>query len=191
MYTLKPIDEILEPDPAQEFFVNINKITGETNARTFRDHYSAVESINLTPSVPDDIREHFDTARNLLLYSWFIYRFMPVAELHAYSTVEHALRKRSGKEKYSLKKLLIFAIKAGWIKDKGFRLYNINEMPLGHEPRNDSKDNKDVQAYCKVILDSMPFLRNSLAHGNIMLNFSAFSILAICADIINQIYEAK
>ncbi len=64
-------------------------------------------------------------------------------------------------------------------------------MPLGHEPRNDSKDNKDVQAYCKVVSDSMPFLRNSLAHGNIMLNFSAFRILAICADIINQIYEAK
>jgi len=46
----------------------------------------------LNDTVPEKIREHFETTKNLLLYSWFVYRFIPVAEFHAATTLEYALK---------------------------------------------------------------------------------------------------
>jgi hypothetical protein len=83
--------------------------------------------------VPAPIREHFNTGKNLLLYAWFVYRFIPVAELHAYSTVEMALRERAKLEgrperldrkgravPWKFSELLQMAVKERWIVDDGF-----------------------------------------------------------------------
>ena len=40
------------------------------------------------------MRVHFETAKNLYLYAWFVYRFYPVSEQHALATLEFALRER-------------------------------------------------------------------------------------------------
>jgi hypothetical protein len=37
---------------------------------------------------------HFETAKNIYLYAWFVYRFFPVAEKHVLATLEFALRER-------------------------------------------------------------------------------------------------
>lgn len=37
---------------------------------------------------------HFENARNLYLYAWFVYRFNAVAEEHALGSLEYALRLR-------------------------------------------------------------------------------------------------
>lgn len=92
---LKPFDQILEPDSIQRECARYNRVTGARRDRTLRDHYSGIESISLMQSVPESVRQQFDAARNLLLYSWFVYSFIPIAQLHAFSSVEYAIRIKS------------------------------------------------------------------------------------------------
>ena len=188
---LKPYDQILEADAIWRGFVLYNRETGISRDRTLSDHYSGIESITLTQSVAESVREQFDAARNLFLYSWFVYSFIPIAQLHAFSSVEYAIRIKSGKP-LLLRSGLELAIKEQWIKDSGFRYYNIS---VRHDMLGDdtlpasSPDAKDIQAYCKILLDSFPYLRNELAHGNPMTHPGGLDLFAICADLINQLFD--
>ncbi len=76
----------------------------------------------------------FETARNLYLYAWFVYRFYPVCEHHALACLELALRERYGNEapndyrnkdgKLYLKGSLRYAIDRGYVRHEGFRRWN-------------------------------------------------------------------
>ncbi len=189
--TLKPFDQILEADSIWRGFVLYNRETGTSRDRTLRDHYSGIETITLMQSVAGSVREQFDAARNIFLYSWFVYSFIPIAQLHAFSSVEYAIRIKSGKP-LMLKAGLELAIKEQWIKDSGFRYYNQNvrhDMFADDIPPAGSPDAKDIQAYCKILLDSFPYLRNELAHGNPMTYPGGLDLFAICADLINQLFD--
>lgn len=61
---------------------------------TLADRYEDIQSFELNSVVPHSIRVHFETAKNLYLYSWFVYRFFPVAEQQALTSLEFALRQR-------------------------------------------------------------------------------------------------
>ena len=125
------------------------------------------------------------------LYSWFVYSFIPIAQLHAFSSLEYALRIKSGRP-LMLRAGLELAIKEQWIKDSDFRYSNINvryDMFGEDAPPASSSDATDVQAYCKVLLDSFPYLRNELAHGNPMIYPGGLDLFAICADLINQLSD--
>jgi hypothetical protein len=190
--TLKMFDEVLESDSRWGAFVLRNRETGAIRNLTLRDRYSDIEAITLATAVPEAIREHFDTARNLLLYSWFVYRFIPVAELHAFSTVEYALRIKSGRPNSMLKELFKLAIEKKWIKDSGFHYYNVTEEAASDdESVATNPDINDAQKYCKILLDSFPYLRNELAHGSNMLHPGGLTTLAICADLINQLFDSE
>jgi hypothetical protein len=67
---------------------------GSISKITLADRYDEIREFMLVASVPRDIRVHFETAKNLYLYTWFVYRFYPVAEKHALATLEFALRER-------------------------------------------------------------------------------------------------
>jgi hypothetical protein len=64
--------------------------TRETRPKTLEDHYSRVRVFSLSESVPDKIQTHFEVAKNLLLYSWFVHNFISPAEMQAYASVEYA-----------------------------------------------------------------------------------------------------
>lgn len=200
MDTLKPFNEICCPDSRQTAFILYNRDTGESRERTLHDHYSAIQDIVLNAVVPAKIREHFETARNLLLYSWYVYRFGPVAELHAIASVEFALKVKNGKDKGGLKRLLDLAIKEEWILDSGFKYYPVIKENLAeyttddiYRPDNkpDDPDSIDLQAYCKILAESLPYLRNEMAHGSQMVYPSGTATLAICADVINQLFTVE
>ena len=53
--TLKPFDELLEPDTRQKYFAVVNRKTGEIRPITLRDKYEAIEDISLTKNVPEEI----------------------------------------------------------------------------------------------------------------------------------------
>ena len=107
---------------------------------TIEYQHSAVANICLHQGVPDDIRVQFETTKNLYLYAWFVYRFYPVAEHHAYACLELALRERfeqemlaAGEKKREfgpgLKLLLTYAVKKGHLKDENFSVWqNRTEM---------------------------------------------------------------
>lgn len=151
MEELKKFEELKKPDKRNLFYCVIDQLTGEQRQIDAKDIYASVEKIELSNTVPTDIRSQFNVARNLAVYSWFSYSFHQLSELKAFSTVEMALRDKFGKHKYGLKRLIKKAVNCGLIKDSGF---NHIEKP----------DNPNSTEYSENLPDIMPLLRNPLAH---------------------------
>ena len=93
------------------------------------ERWCAISTLNLNTDVPEAIVHHFETAKNVLLYAWFVYRFHMVAEQYVLTTLEFALRERVSHENYikvasdrlpGLKWMLTTARKEGWISSKQF-----------------------------------------------------------------------
>jgi hypothetical protein len=115
---LKPLDKVCEPDERQKYF-----------AYGLADYHARLSDLALDQSVPAEVRQLFETAKNLSLYSWFVYRFHQASELIAFSALEMALR-----AKYSLENpgspsrsraqglywLLRHAKEERWIANEGF-----------------------------------------------------------------------
>jgi hypothetical protein len=54
------------------------KADPRTNAaETLADRQQRIGQFLLAEAVPHAIRVHFETAKNLYLYAWFVYRFYP------------------------------------------------------------------------------------------------------------------
>lgn len=204
---LKPLDEICEPDVRQAFF---------RGASLDCDH-AELSRIILSKKVPADVRQLFETAKNVSLYSWFVYRFHQVSELVAYSALEMALRLRYEKEKgkktnASLGKLLEHARKENWIHNEGFSYLDetarrraeykksleaiLSRGPDSDEPIPvDPPTEQEIQeAWNELdmvsgIVEATPKLRNELAHGSSNLIPSSIASLRVVAEVINQIYE--
>lgn len=124
--------QVYAPDSRQGRFVRVDRKTGACRERMVEDQYEAVSCYILNTCVPKDIATHFETARNLYLYAWFVYRFYSVAEQQVLATLEFALRERfpdfvtAEKNKHSrkfepgLKKLMKYAIESGFIRNEYF-----------------------------------------------------------------------
>jgi len=172
MEELKKFEEILLPD---ERHVLLDQITG--TKLTLEGLYEAVSAINLTEGVPEEIKSQFNVTRNLAIYTWFSYSFDPVVRLKTYILIEYALRLKDGSGEWRLPRLIKRAISKGWIKDKGFRHFKA-KSPESTE-------------YCETLIEVLPKLRNSEAHGSNSLDQNAVMHLQICADFINQLFEKK
>jgi len=98
-------------------------------------HHRDIEAIQLTVGVPEAVAIQFETARNLYLYAWYVYRFFPVAQSQALFALEFGLRVRFPDrlpERYQhprqlqpmLAGLLGYAIDQGLIRNDGFRRWH-------------------------------------------------------------------
>jgi hypothetical protein len=195
MESLKILTEVCQKDPRQDFFCIINYHDGTTRKRTLEDFHKRAESIQLHDGVPEQIRSHFETARNLIIYSWFYYPFNVTAELCAFTSVEFALKIKNGtpSSKLSFKRLLQKAVEQKWIRDDGFshvkrkrenmRAYN-ESLPKEFQ----RLESEMVDEYCRNLTKSLPYLRNELAHGSSMLHEQGAFTVQICADLINQLF---
>ena len=130
---LRPVEQVCEPDPRNTAFVKLDRKTGDFVPLSVRDQHERISKHTLHAKVPEDIMMQFETARNLYLYAWFVYRFYPVSEHQALACLELALRKRFesdlsqeelGGRKPTLSPLLRYAIKHGHIKHEGFRRWH-------------------------------------------------------------------
>jgi len=132
---LKPLDLTGEPDPRGDACVRFDPAISDYRPITLEDHHSEIARYTLSPSVPEKIVTHFETGKNLYLYAWFVYRFYPVADLHARMSLEFALKKRIGKgnlreacksvgKKNSLNGYILYAIDQGWVGNEGFRRWH-------------------------------------------------------------------
>lgn len=130
----------------------------------------------LNEAVPEEIKSQFNVAKNMALYSYFFYALAPEVHLKTYSIIEHALRLRARPPKRTMLKALIRqAVSQGWISDSGFR-----------HIKSPSPDND----WCKSMIDVIPGLRNSQAHGSNMLVGDCLHHISTCADFINQLFPA-
>ena len=133
---LRPANYICTPDPRSVGIVTPDREAGGWRQLEVADLHRAVATYKLNSGVPEDIVIHFDTAKNLYLYAWFVYRFYPVAEHHALACLELALRERYEKEKIPKEKyyprskfptlwsFLHYAEDKGDIKNEGFKRWH-------------------------------------------------------------------
>src|SRR5947207_15275574 len=103
MEKLKVLEEICQPDIRYRGRVDLDKTTGTVSETTIESIYDLIQPIALGAKVPDEVRSHFETAKNLALYSWFVYSFNVVAAMHAFASLEMALRTKLDDKKTSFK----------------------------------------------------------------------------------------
>lgn len=203
---LKPFNEICLADERQKHFLG-----------SLEDNHSYLSSIILNDTVPLDVRQLFETAKNLSLYSWFAYRFHQVSELISYSALEMALREKykkeyPGRKSPMLAGLLQHAKKHGWIRNEDFsnrdrialsnaeqkKMYEVIEsgvlkegesVPVEEPTKEEINEAFESLDLVTGIVESSAKLRNALAHGSNMLHPNSISTLAITAEAINSIYR--
>lgn len=89
---LRSVELVCEPDRRSTQIAIVNIETGVIKSKTLSDQHQAISRFCLNQDVPEVIRVHFETAKNLYLYAWFVFRFYPVAEQQALASLEFALR---------------------------------------------------------------------------------------------------
>ncbi|MEZ2308904.1 hypothetical protein AB6809_19900 [Paraburkholderia sp. RCC_158] len=126
--SLRSPDTAAEPDPRTMMFV------GQA-LPSLAAHHRDIEAIQLTVDVPEAAAIQFETARNLYLYAWHVYRFFPVAQSQALFALEFGLRmrlpdrlpepyQRPWQQQPMLAGLLRYAIDQGFIRNHGFRRWH-------------------------------------------------------------------
>jgi len=108
-------------------------------ANTLDDHYTDIAQFQLSDTVPIDVAVLYETAKNLYLYSWHVYRFYSVAEHQVLACLEMGLRvrfpgglpigypfKKHPNLRPTLAPLLRYAIDQELIRNEGFsRWHNL------------------------------------------------------------------
>lgn len=126
---LRPAEYICQADPRNTMFVRVDRIKRTSRAIELADHHEEICAYSLHAGVPQEIMLQFETARNVYLYSWFVYRFYPVAEHQSLACLELALRERLKEEittgkikgkRPTQRPLLKYAVEHGLVKNEGF-----------------------------------------------------------------------
>jgi hypothetical protein len=172
MEGLKKLDELTKMDEMHQLTAQINGHLIDLELL-----HKAVSSIILHEGVPKEIQGQFNVARNMALYQYFHYALAPEVQLKTYTIIEFSLRlKANSTKRLMLSELLGMAVKESWITDAGFRHIK-NPQPGNH--------------YCKQLKEVLPRLRNGAAHGSSNLTPEIVGHLAICADLINQLFSDR
>ena len=162
MERLKPREQVLLPDVRYQNRANLDYSTGILTEMTIDTIYEELEKVDLNDHVPESVRNHFEIARNLVLYSWFVYSFNVVAAMQAFASLEMAVKDKTGDKKGSLKSQL----------DKVFKG---RKLSGGIGPPID-------------LSVAISKLRNDLAHGSPTLHGQGLALVGMCADLINELY---
>jgi hypothetical protein len=215
---LKSFDEILVPDIRSTCWISINEKTGEQKPIDLRKHYDSVQRYQLHSQVPEEIKTHFATSLNLLLYTWYVFRFYKVAELHALTTLEFALRERIGtqglaeikaqKKSKGLHSYITYAVEKKWISNEDFSAYHRaprlkaeaerafeNIMKMEENNLDFLIDDEEIVVpeendfnFLETLKDSPNKVRNDIAHGSNSLTQEAWITFEYCAEFINKIF---
>jgi hypothetical protein len=198
METIKPLEEILVPDPRSTIWVMVSRTTGQPRPITLEDHYRRFSRVKLNATVPEHVQSGVATAANLFLYGWFNYSFGQVAELHCLATLELALRVRlkelgEGKTR-GLHKLMSKAVESGLLTDAGLPPEPIDlaagSAPDAGEPPQSIHQGTDPDPARRVkyLTHSLPDWRNVIAHGSFTLFPPGNYMLMLVAALINQLW---
>jgi hypothetical protein len=218
---LRSLDHVHEPDPRNVFFAIWNDESAQFSPITIKNQHDEVASITLNAGVPEDVVAQLETTKNLYLYAWFVYRFYPVAQHHALTCLELALRTRFWQDIRAnrvpcrgktpmLKELLHYAIGAGVVVNQGFAAwhdvvwnrarYRVEqerfrkmqeekiESMVWDESSVQVKEEDQQVDYLGILLDTIPQIRNSYAHGSSNLHNQGLHTIQIVAEIINQLF---
>lgn len=199
MEKLKPLPEVLQPDPRNSAFVLLETL----KPITIDEHHAEIEAVALGPQVPEDVRSYFATIQNVCLYAWFAYDLYTVVDLLSFTAVEMALRKRlpytgTGRDKRTLQNLMDQAVSKRLIREKAFGNVRIMRQNLARDIRfRRATSGRFPRAampksnYAAVLQGTIPWLRNHHAHPRmhtIIFPGAAVSQLHITAELINSLF---
>ena len=202
---LKQLNEMFEPDKRSTSFARFD--AAGRHAKTIDDHFADIAALQLSESVPEGIRDEFDTVRNLYLYSWYVYDFTVPAILYAHALIEKAIKEKCCLSAVSidntrgLRNLLTTCIDHGWLLNSDFRFaleftreeivpaVNDLELPIVRSTLVYHPSGTD---YCEHLAEHLPKIRNIGAHGEAGLSVPAHALhqIEICACIINALFRA-
>lgn len=168
--------DILKPDNRYLNEGRVDKVTGKFRRLVMDDLYDDMAAFEFKPHVPPDIAHQFGIARSAYLYSWFDYEMITLAEEHAYTVLEMAIRRRAKldntgmDEKTGMRGAIDHARARGWLSDADY-----GEMETGGAPI--------------PFLHLLPKMRNDLLHGNPRLSAAAsFQILEITFEMVVKLF---
>lgn len=200
--SVRTLGNVRDPDP-------------RTQHQTLEQRIGYINEFALSADVPDEVRIHFETGRNLFVYAWHVYRFNMVAEQHILASLEMAARLRLGsftvdEPPRGLAKLLRAASANGLIANE--RLSNRDERVLEMARDRHRRDemrrmneeglNNCVVDYAHVqpteeelqfdwigrFITALPHLRNMHAHGTDNLRPNVGRSFDIVCELINQLF---
>ena len=212
---LRDPDSVMAPDP------RTGMSFGQASL-SLAAHHADIARIQLSTAVPEPIAIQFETARNLYLYAWHVYRFYMVASTQALSTLEFGLRERlptrlpkpyqgERQKKPMLAGMLGYAIDQRLLRNEAFRRWQqasennarerrslealhtmidqgLESMEIDeHDPIEVTPEDQQWDLVA-VLRDSLPNLRNQLAHGSPMLTHQVLGILELVAEILGQLF---
>lgn len=213
---LRTLESVMGPDPRNAYF-------GFTTP-TLETRHADIAALRLNITVPKDVAIQFETARNLYLYAWYVYRFHMVAAKQAYAALELGLRtalppklpepyQKRGK-KAMLKGMLLYAVDEGLLRNEGFRRWHAMAATRARERTSmeamqamiaqglDSIEVDDCGPLVitdedrswnllQTLTETIPSLRNILAHGSSMLTNQVLGSIELVTEILNQLYPNK
>ncbi|MEK6669353.1 MAG: hypothetical protein AABZ19_11060 [Pseudomonadota bacterium] len=131
---LNPAEGLRNPASVALPDIRTKVMAGDVSA-SLAVHHADIEAIRLSGAVPEPIAIQFETARNLYLYAWHVYRFYMVAKVQALTTLELGLRtylpdrlpepyQRPRQKQPMLAGMLGYAIDEGLVRNDGFRRWH-------------------------------------------------------------------
>lgn len=207
----------MAPDPRNACF--------GLHPESLQERHKDILTLSLAVTVPKEVVIQFETARNLYLYAWYVYRFHMVAAKQAYATLELGLRtaltprlpepyQRRREKKPMLRGMLLYAIDQGLLRNEGFQRWHAIAIARAKERRSmeairtmvdqglESIEVDDSEPLLiteedrswnllETLSETIPFLRNELAHGSSMLTNQVLGDIELVAEILNQLYSIR
>ncbi|MEX8498275.1 hypothetical protein [Leptothrix ochracea] len=191
---LKPLDQVLTPDSRWTQGYNL----------ILEEHHAGIAEFELHTQVPEEVRQHFENARNTWLYAFFEYRLLSVSLLMLLVSCEAALKFRAKQEKRFKKndgfqKLMNTAISERWLLDAHFsatlkiqawRWERDRETAIDMDQPDPGpwKPSEDAQTIARWAAWFFPKLRNEAAHGGTFLHPNASRHFRVVSELINQLF---
>ena len=157
--------------------------------RTLEQHHALITQYAVHEGVPLAIRQQYENARNTWLYAFFSYRLLQVALMQVHVAGEAAIKERARREGINLKskqantleKLLDMAMARRWLLDVNFTV--VADVA--------SCESAGEQDYARRLAAAFRHIRNSLAHGEVLLDPNLGWAFRAVRDMINQLFPAS
>ena len=162
MEPLKPFEKIAEPDGRWELL----------NVSFIRLHGIA-ESMSLNKNVPEYARVQFQQAQHLLVYSYYQFSLLSVAQIQAFIALECALRIR-------------------WQSEFPERAKQLKRLPALKTLLQLAGERNWVMGCTPAFIEHVRSLRNNHAHGEYILHPThAIEMIELCGTMIQQLYPTS
>lgn len=197
MQQLKPLAELLQPDPTNTMFGKMDAETGSIGPVALGDIYGIVSQISTAENVPEDVRSYFESIKNLAVFGWFHYPLYTHAVFLANTALEMALRARfpvTGGDSRTMRPLIEAARKAGLVRDDTLpssRRWHADEPDLDQAQKTAETRPEPQQSYAEYAWRMMLILRNKFLHqqqSTILTPWMAADHLSLAAEMINALF---